>query len=168
MTQAIKKVTIENESLPDLAVKNSFYGYKLRYRIVSDDRNRVSSWSPVYFISANGVVDVSKTTHTETKTINQSGGTRVSTSVALTWTPPSALKFYNFDIFVKTNLDSDYYFYRSTNNTSFDILFPSSILLNGTEQSVTTLSYWVQISTSNKKINTSLVLFNNENIDLTQ
>lgn len=46
----IKKVTIKNEDLP--IVNNQVGGYAVRYRIVSDDKNRVSHWSPTYYIDA--------------------------------------------------------------------------------------------------------------------
>lgn len=49
----IKKVVVPEESLPT-------YGYatekhRLRYRIVSDDRNRTSHWSPFYSIDNDGI-----------------------------------------------------------------------------------------------------------------
>lgn len=47
---AVKKVTIPNADLP--IVNNQVGGYAVRYRIVSDDKNRVSHWSPTYYIDA--------------------------------------------------------------------------------------------------------------------
>jgi hypothetical protein len=45
----IKKVIIPKDSLPSI---NADEGkYVVRYRIVSEDRNRISHWSPQYFIS---------------------------------------------------------------------------------------------------------------------
>ena len=46
----VKKVTILNEDLP--IINSDIGGYGVRYRIVSEDRNRVSHWSPTYFIDA--------------------------------------------------------------------------------------------------------------------
>jgi hypothetical protein len=46
----IKNVTILNEDLPIINAKIS--GYAVRYRIVSEDKNRVSHWSPVHYINA--------------------------------------------------------------------------------------------------------------------
>lgn len=46
----IKKVVILNEDLP--VINSEFSGYGVRYRIVSEDRNRVSHWSPVYTLDA--------------------------------------------------------------------------------------------------------------------
>jgi hypothetical protein len=46
----IKKVTILNEDLP--IINSEIAGYGVRYRIVSEDRNRVSHWSPTYYLDA--------------------------------------------------------------------------------------------------------------------
>ena len=46
----IKKVTILNADLPIINAKIN--GYAVRYRIVSDDKNRVSHWSPIHYIDA--------------------------------------------------------------------------------------------------------------------
>lgn len=48
----IKKVVVRSSQLPPVVENGSGdNGYVLRYRIVSEDRNRVSHWSPQYFIS---------------------------------------------------------------------------------------------------------------------
>lgn len=44
---ASKKVTIPIKDLPAATADNT---YLVRYRIVSDDRNRISQWSPIYTI----------------------------------------------------------------------------------------------------------------------
>lgn len=48
----IKKVIISKASLPDVTLDNQ---YLVRYRIVSEDRNRVSGWSPVFKLNAKDV-----------------------------------------------------------------------------------------------------------------
>lgn len=48
--QGIKKVIILNEDLP--IINSDIGGYGVRYRIVSEDRNRVSHWSPTYLLDA--------------------------------------------------------------------------------------------------------------------
>lgn len=47
MADIVKKVIVEN--VPK--VYNS--GYSIRYRIISDDRNRVSHWSPIHTFERN-------------------------------------------------------------------------------------------------------------------
>lgn len=49
----IKKVIIPKESLP--SILGSDHKYIVRYRIVSDDRNRSSHWSPQYKLAAQTV-----------------------------------------------------------------------------------------------------------------
>lgn len=49
----IKKSTILKSNLPPVTSDNK---YAIRYRIVSDDRNRSSHWSPIYYIDAEPVV----------------------------------------------------------------------------------------------------------------
>jgi hypothetical protein len=44
----IKKVTIPVKDLPSMTIDNK---YLVRYRVVSDDRNRISQWSPLYTIT---------------------------------------------------------------------------------------------------------------------
>lgn len=49
--QGIKKVIVSNENLP--IINSKIGGYAVRYRIISEDRNRTSHWSPIYNIAAN-------------------------------------------------------------------------------------------------------------------
>jgi hypothetical protein len=44
-----KKVTIEKKDLPPLSPDGE---YLIRYRVISEDKNRKSSWSPIYSLSA--------------------------------------------------------------------------------------------------------------------
>lgn len=47
----IKRVTIKQENLPPIDVHEN--GYTLRYRVVSEDKNRTSHWSPTSIIQPN-------------------------------------------------------------------------------------------------------------------
>lgn len=46
----IKKATVAKNNLPPV---NDSNGYLVRYRIVSEDRNRVSHWSPISEVVSN-------------------------------------------------------------------------------------------------------------------
>jgi hypothetical protein len=46
---SVKKVTIEKKDLPPLTPNGE---YLIRYRIISEDRNRTSHWSPIYTVDA--------------------------------------------------------------------------------------------------------------------
>lgn len=52
----IKKVIIKKASLP--AIDSNSVGYIFRYRIVSDDKNRTSQWSPINIVEDDSIASV--------------------------------------------------------------------------------------------------------------
>lgn len=48
MAEQIKKVAIKNKNLPYVSFDDTMLYYPVRYRIVTEDKNRVSQWSPTY------------------------------------------------------------------------------------------------------------------------
>jgi len=50
MAEILKKAVIKNKNLPSISFDNDSLFYPIRYRIVSEDRNRISQWSPTYKI----------------------------------------------------------------------------------------------------------------------
>jgi hypothetical protein len=48
MAEILKKVIIKNKNLPSLSFDDNSLFYPVRYRVVSEDKNRVSQWSPTY------------------------------------------------------------------------------------------------------------------------
>ena len=50
----VKKVTIEKKQLPPLSTDGK---YLLRYRIISEDKNRTSHWSPIYSLDATDYIE---------------------------------------------------------------------------------------------------------------
>jgi hypothetical protein len=57
MIEKIKKVTIKNKSLPNVSTDATMLFYPVRYRIISEDKNRVSQWSPTYKLEAPSTTD---------------------------------------------------------------------------------------------------------------
>ena len=57
MAESIQKATIPIQSLPAVVGSGE---YLIRYRVISEDQNRISSWSPIYSVSPypDGVVPV--------------------------------------------------------------------------------------------------------------
>ena len=53
-TLSVKKVTIEKKDFPPLSPNGE---YLLRYRIISEDKNRTSHWSPVYKLDATPFIE---------------------------------------------------------------------------------------------------------------
>lgn len=75
----IKKYIQEFDQLPPINSINE--GYSIRYRIISEDRNRVSHWSPVYLV----IPDYTYVSGT----IHFSSGSQVAN---ITWDPVIVLK----------------------------------------------------------------------------
>lgn len=87
-----KKVVILKKDLPPV---NSDGKYIVRYRIVSDDRNRTSHWSPTYSVSSIPVYPV-------TANIVTMSGT-AGVTIYATWSEELGLPSY--DIFTKHNYE---------------------------------------------------------------
>lgn len=51
MPSGPRKAILPQENLPDLTVfKDGTFGYRVRYRIISEDQNRFSHYSPIYTV----------------------------------------------------------------------------------------------------------------------
>jgi len=120
--QQTKKVIIKKELLPELDGDN--LQYSLRFRVISDDRNRVSAWSPIYNISVDP-----EPAENITHSVHHDSNTDLVTVV---WTMPATLtedpttsesiqaKIKEFDVFVQW--DSEPWKYVTTvNNTIYAI-----------------------------------------------
>jgi hypothetical protein len=64
----IKKVIIKKASLP--AVDSNKVGYVFRYRIVSEDKNRTSQWSPINLVLDNSITSVAGTVQVSSSVIS--------------------------------------------------------------------------------------------------
>jgi hypothetical protein len=101
----LKKLTILLEQLPPLKVIDATtVGYYLRYRVISEDRNKTSHWSPVYLLTPpykfrrpTGVpLDGIKYFET-----NTGGNNKVAT---LAW---DTVDVYNNDVFIRKAIAYD-------------------------------------------------------------
>ena len=59
MAEVIKKVIIKNKNLPSVTFDDNSLFYSVRYRIISEDKNRTSQWSPINILSDDSIVAVS-------------------------------------------------------------------------------------------------------------
>jgi hypothetical protein len=64
----IKKVIIKKSSLP--AVDSNKVGYVFRYRVVSEDKNRTSQWSPINLVLDNSITSVAGTVQVSSSVIS--------------------------------------------------------------------------------------------------
>lgn len=55
--QGIKKIIVKKSSLPALDFDN--VGYVFRYRVISEDKNRTSQWSPINIVLDSSIEPVS-------------------------------------------------------------------------------------------------------------
>jgi hypothetical protein len=137
----IKKSIVPSNELP--AINPILEGYKVRYRIVSEDKNRTSHWSPSYLITPDF-------TYTPgTITCNTSGGiaTVVWNDVDIYKGTKYVRTATDYDIWVKWDRsDGGDWLYRSrVANTSVSLLVPSEYKINGVVQSQTPNKLTVEI-----------------------
>jgi len=154
----IKKVVILKENLPSIIKTSTLtsssiargdgFAYNVRYRIVSEDKNRLSHWSKIYNINAGTQVPVTNLAYSYFKE-TVTTGTGTTTAIRLNWTIPSTLGTNTFDIFVKRDAGS--YLYYGTSQTNNYV-----ILRANTETSITIL---VQTPTYPKAETTTAKLF---------
>ena len=139
----IKKVTILKSDLPGF---NSLYGdYVVRYRIISEDKNRTSHWSPQYKLTAPTVdtIDFSYAKDLTNKMIT------------FVWTPTDS-SIGKFDVFVKWN-DGSWAYASTVSTTTFAAVIPDGS---------TSLQLAVQVPTFPKLRVTSATLFESTQISL--
>lgn len=160
----IKKIVIPKSQLPSLLLTpmfdsttsgnavpthNTTYGYNVRYRIVSEDKNRTSHWSAIYNINGSGQVPGTDLAYSYVKeTVTTSSGT--NTALRVNWEIPITLGTNTFDIFVKKNAGS--YSYYGTSYTNTYVVARSAAL----ETSITIL---VQTPTYPKAVTAGARLF---------
>lgn len=134
----IKKAVILKASLPDVTAENQ---YLVRYRIVSEDRNRVSGWSPIFQLDAKPVQAVE-------------GDFSISGKViTLVWGDGESRPSY--DIFV--NFDNNGYTYHGTS-----AVHTYSLISTGT----TSFQFAIQVAGISKVRSTSLEIYESEEISL--
>ena len=129
---AVKKAVVPKESLPP--VDSETAGYVVRYRIISEDKNRTSHWSPTFVTNA-----------VPTETV--SGALSITSSI-ITAVWGDELNRPAYDIFVK--FDSGAFAYHGTSPTH-----TYSFLNAGT----TSVHVKIQIASSVKEVKESLVIF---------
>lgn len=83
----IKKVTIAPQSLPYVDIDSNGLFYNIRYRVISEDRNRISHWSKVYRVDMPSTTDADLPyTTAERIHVNKVGST--PKTVIVTWSHP--------------------------------------------------------------------------------
>ena len=129
--QGIKKVRIPKNQLPPVGDDNE---HSIRYRVVSDDKNRTSHWSPIFIVPAQDTQQVS--------------GQLIYTGGILIAVWGDELDRPSYDIFVK--FDGGEYEYHGTSPTH-----TYTFLKTGT----TSARVAIQVEGINKTRNAALTIF---------
>jgi hypothetical protein len=128
----IKKAIIKKALLP--AIDSDNVGYIFRYRVVSEDKNRTSQWSPVNIVADDTITEVS-------------GALQISQTITtVVW--DDELNRPKYDIFV--GFDSSTPIYHGTSP-----IHTYSFLNTGT----TDVRVIIQVEGSQKTLNASLEIY---------
>jgi hypothetical protein len=103
---SIKKVIIKKEDLP--AFNGATQAYTVRYRVVSEDKNRTSHWSPYYSVSKDSPEQVACSVQV------------VENSVTMVWKQPASVT-RQYDIYFKLN-NGSWQYIASSSSTQFSTL----------------------------------------------
>ena len=135
----IKKTRILKSSLPP--IDHDTEKYNIRYRIISEDKNRTSHWSPIY--NSDGVALV----------VTSGAVSKTGDVITAVWGDQN--DFLEYDVFVK--FDSGDFFYHGKSK-----VHSYSFLKTGT----TTVRVKVQIISSKKEIKAALNIFDSGTVSL--
>ena len=135
----IKKTRILKSSLPP--VDFDTLKYNTRYRVISEDKNRTSHWSPIY--NSDGVDLV----------VTSGAVSRAGNVITAVWEDQN--DFPEYDVFVKFD-SSDFFYHGKSKVHSY------SFLKTGT----TTVRVKVQIVSSKKEIKAALNIFDSGTVSL--
>lgn len=107
--QGIKKIIIPKSKLPGFFGENR--QYILRYRFISEDKNRTSHWSPVYKIIAED---------TPSEILNSLVIDTANRVINLAWEPQANIEEYF--IYIKWN-NSGWQYYTKTTQPNYSIVY---------------------------------------------
>lgn len=126
-TQSVKKLKIFKKDLPAVSPNNEYY---VRYRIISEDKNKTSHWSPIFQVPANPVQSVTGTV-TLNRSVDTWGDLASSTSsvntpiVISSWGTEEGRGKY--DVFVVyNNSTTSFTFLGTTTETNYSFRVDSS------------------------------------------
>lgn len=148
----IKKSIIKKQDLPPFSGQTG--KIRLRYRIISEDRNRSSHWSKIHEVA----LPVIASPYSYTLSKQKQGNTSIH-EIILQWTKPEVYLqvMRDYDIFLKTNTavgepEVATYSYLETQQGFFKVRF----LLD--QDDVDNFNVIVQEATYDRIINTSQIL----------
>jgi hypothetical protein len=144
VSEIIKKVTVPQNELPPIGKITG--QYIVRYRIISEDRNRSSHWSLNYILETDPLSEIQ---HTVSKD-------NANDAVEVFWNPPPTLGLSTFDVYIKWG-SGPWNYAITISTTSY-----KASILNG----ATSVQVAVQAPTKNKVRSDSATLFESDPLSL--
>lgn len=143
MSRGQEKVVVPRGSLPAVSkLSNGSYGYILRYRILSEDQNRFSHWSPVRELEIPPPLQVSGNLSV------------IGNTALLVWGDEESRPRY--DVFI--SFDGNEYFYHGTTPThQYTFLI---------DEGASTVQAAVQVESINKERDAQIEIFESTLISL--
>lgn len=145
MARGQQKVILTKETLPAVSkLSNDLYGYVMRYRIISEDQNRFSHWSPIRELPIPEPAEVA-------------GAIVVNGSIVqAVWDDEEDRP--NYDVFVSFN-ESEYFYHGTTPTHQYSFI---------AEYDAISVQVAVQIESTNKERSSFLTIFESGVEDLVQ
>ena len=142
MPRGQQKVQFSKEDLPPVSrLSDGSYGYVVRYRIISEDQNRYSHWSPIREIPVTFLQPVA-------------GDVAVNGSIVqCVWGDEEARP--NYDVFVKFD-DGEYFYHGTTPTHQYSFL----------TEPASTVRVAIQISSIEKQRAEGITIFESDPKDL--
>jgi hypothetical protein len=128
--EVIKKIKIEQDNLP--TISSSTEKYDVRYRVVSEDKNRSSHWSPIVTIDPQYVYVSGNIS------IVSSGITTVAwDTVTIKIGARTIRQAKDYDVWVKWSRaagNGDWNYAQRISGNSINLVHPSTFYINGVDQ----------------------------------
>lgn len=126
----IKKIRIKRESLPPIDINEG--GYVFRYRVVSEDKNRTSHWSPILLLDPGYTFTIGNIHHAKNSDIN----TVVWDSVSILKNSTIINTETTYDVWIKwdRNDGGDWIYKGRVDSTSLSLLSPTDYKINNVLQ----------------------------------
>lgn len=160
----IKNVKILNQDLPIINAKIN--GYAVRYRIVSQDKNRISHWSMIHYLDADYQYEEGQ----------EPDVSKIGNSVSVIWEKVQVKKNGNligkirdYEIWVKWGKggSGDWIYEGKTNVNNLSLMIPSTYSVGGIDQEEKPTQFSIEIyleSVPVSRSNTSLLMYSPDTI----
>lgn len=149
----IKKIRVRQQDLPTINVNEE--GYVLKYRIVSEDKNRTSQWSPISIVQPNYTYVPGTIAFNKAGDIASIVWDAVEVTNIVGDNTYSITKTHEYDIWVRWDRgggNGDWLYKERLDTTSVSIPVPNTWTINGTVQGTTPNRMSVEIYLSGEPI----------------